>query len=69
MMGRELDGKTALLTGPASGFGAACAQALADAGADLVLADLKDPEESGTSDSWVICDVADESQVKEMVPE
>lgn len=37
-----LDGKVALVTGGASGIGAACAQALAEAGAAVVVSDIQD---------------------------
>ena len=39
-----LDGKTALVTGGASGIGAACARTLAAAGAAVVLTDVQDPK-------------------------
>jgi NAD(P)-dependent dehydrogenase (short-subunit alcohol dehydrogenase family) len=38
----SLDGKVALVTGGASGIGAACARALAEAGAAVVLTDIQD---------------------------
>jgi NAD(P)-dependent dehydrogenase (short-subunit alcohol dehydrogenase family) len=38
----SLDGKVALVTGGASGIGAACARALAEAGAAVVLTDVQD---------------------------
>ena len=38
----SLDGKVALVTGGASGIGAACAQTLAEAGASVVLTDIQD---------------------------
>ncbi|WJY69022.1 SDR family NAD(P)-dependent oxidoreductase [Corynebacterium auris] len=44
---RAFAGKRALITGAAGGIGAACAEVLAAAGADLILADLRDPEVSG----------------------
>ena len=37
----DLSGKTALVTGAAQGFGFACARRLAEAGAAVVLADLR----------------------------
>ncbi|MEV4477534.1 SDR family NAD(P)-dependent oxidoreductase [Nonomuraea salmonea] len=39
----DLTGRTALVTGGAGGLGFACARALADAGADVVLSDLESP--------------------------
>ncbi|MBB2913654.1 NAD(P)-dependent dehydrogenase (short-subunit alcohol dehydrogenase family) [Streptosporangium becharense] len=39
----DLAGRTALVTGAAGGLGLACARALADAGADLVVSDLEGP--------------------------
>jgi NAD(P)-dependent dehydrogenase (short-subunit alcohol dehydrogenase family) len=43
-MMRELDGKAALITGGARGFGRACALVLADEGADVALADIRSDE-------------------------
>jgi len=40
----ELDGKIALVTGAASGIGAACAKILAEEGADVVIAYHRDGE-------------------------
>ncbi|MET8869161.1 SDR family NAD(P)-dependent oxidoreductase [Nonomuraea sp. NPDC004580] len=39
----DLTGRTALVTGGAGGLGFACARALADAGADVVLSDIEGP--------------------------
>ncbi|XVQ87818.1 SDR family NAD(P)-dependent oxidoreductase [Microbispora siamensis] len=39
----DLSGRTALVTGGAGGLGVACARALADAGASVVLSDLEGP--------------------------
>lgn len=40
-----MEGKIALVTGAAAGIGLACAEAFARAGATVVLADIKMPEE------------------------
>jgi NAD(P)-dependent dehydrogenase (short-subunit alcohol dehydrogenase family) len=45
----RLDGKVALVTGAASGIGAACAAALAGAGAAVVLTDLQDTKGEGVA--------------------
>ncbi|MBZ4521849.1 SDR family NAD(P)-dependent oxidoreductase [Mycobacterium avium] len=72
----ELDGKTALVTGAASGIGAASARALAAAGARVVLADIDAAGADKVAESIrgaareamaVAVDVADEGQVEAMV--
>ncbi|MEV4799872.1 SDR family NAD(P)-dependent oxidoreductase [Nonomuraea sp. NPDC049421] len=45
----DLTGRTALVTGGAGGLGFACARALADAGADVVLSDLESPRLSAAA--------------------
>ncbi|HEY2179037.1 MAG TPA: SDR family NAD(P)-dependent oxidoreductase, partial [Caulobacteraceae bacterium] len=45
----RLDGKVALVTGGASGIGAACAAALAGAGAAVVLTDVQDAKGEGVA--------------------
>jgi glucose 1-dehydrogenase len=46
MSGRKLEGRVAIVTGAARGIGGASAVELAAHGADVVLADLKPPEEA-----------------------
>ncbi len=65
-----LDGRRALLTGAARGIGAACAKALAEAGAAVHVADILPPDETaqaidaaGGSSLATQCDVADASSV------
>lgn len=65
----DLNGTSALVTGGASGLGAATAQALADQGAKVVLADLDRQQDKGDAlakeigGAFVPCDVTDPEQV------
>jgi NAD(P)-dependent dehydrogenase (short-subunit alcohol dehydrogenase family) len=70
---RELAGKTAFVTGGASGIGLALGRAFAQAGMKVMLADIeadalaaavKSLEKVGPSARGVICDVADPSSVE-----
>ncbi len=71
-----LEGKGALITGGASGFGRGAAYALAEKGADLVLLDVNEDlleetakkvaEKSGRKVVPIICDVSKSDQVKAM---
>jgi NAD(P)-dependent dehydrogenase (short-subunit alcohol dehydrogenase family) len=72
----DFSGKVALITGAAAGMGLATAQAFADAGAAVVLADFR--EEAVTAEAQklvnaghralaVRCDVSDDHQVAELV--
>jgi NAD(P)-dependent dehydrogenase (short-subunit alcohol dehydrogenase family) len=54
----RLDNKTALVTGAASGIGAAIAQAYAECGARVYVADVKEPAERG---NFIHLDVASEA--------
>jgi len=69
MMEPRLDGKVAIVTGAASGIGAATAQRLASEGAAVVVADLDLTRAEtmaatlGGKALAVACDVSDESQV------
>lgn len=75
----DLSGKTCIVTGGAQGLGLAMARAVADAGADIILADINQPlaEQSAASiakDSGVracaICtDVTKEDSVNHLVEE
>lgn len=64
----QLDGHVALITGGASGIGAACARRFAAEGAALALVDVEDPtdllvelERTGTPVDFHRCDVRDEA--------
>lgn len=69
-------GRTALVTGGASGIGAACARALAAAGAHVVIAGLAEsrPEDAaaelraeGAAASGIACDVLDDGDLERAV--
>lgn len=75
-MNISFDGKVALVTGAASGLGLATAQAFAEAGAAVVLADWNEKEVQGAAEDLakkgyktlaVKCDVSDDAQVEAMV--
>jgi NAD(P)-dependent dehydrogenase (short-subunit alcohol dehydrogenase family) len=70
----DFSGKVALITGAASGMGLATAQAFADAGAAVVLADFKEEAVktaaqhlAGHKALAIRCDVSDDAQVAAMV--
>ena len=59
----DLHGRIAVVTGGASGIGAACADTLRAAGAQVVVADLKVDAAAGTH----ACDVTQEAQVQSLM--
>lgn len=70
----RLDGKTAVVTGAASGIGAATAEAMAEAGGDIVLADLSAEKgeqhaaalrERGLKANFLPIDVASDKSIAE----
>jgi NAD(P)-dependent dehydrogenase (short-subunit alcohol dehydrogenase family) len=72
----DLQGQVALLTGASSGMGLATAQAFAEAGASVVLADINEEALHSATESLaaggyqalgVVCDVSDEDQVAALV--
>ncbi len=72
----DYNGKVALVTGAASGMGLATAQAFADAGAAVVLADFREDIvkmeaekliAAGNKAVAIRCDVSDDAQIKAMV--
>jgi NAD(P)-dependent dehydrogenase (short-subunit alcohol dehydrogenase family) len=75
-MNISFEGKVALVTGASSGMGLATAQAFAEAGAAVVLADIQEDAvraaarelaSAGHKALAVGCDVSDDAQVAEMV--
>ena len=67
----NLKGKVSIITGAASGIGAACARAFADAGARVVIADINEAAASAVADEIgglaVACNVAIADEVDELV--
>jgi NAD(P)-dependent dehydrogenase (short-subunit alcohol dehydrogenase family) len=72
----DFSGKVALVTGAASGMGLATAQAFAEAGAAVVLADFREDAVKAAAEKLVAtghkalavrCDVSDDAQVAVMV--
>jgi len=73
---KTMEGKVALVTGAASGLGLATARAFAEAGAAVALADwdkkgvqtaAEELAAEGYQTQAIVCDVADDKQVEEMV--
>ncbi|MFX1556462.1 MAG: SDR family NAD(P)-dependent oxidoreductase, partial [Promethearchaeota archaeon] len=77
MMDKFLEGKGALITGGASGFGRGVAYAYAERGADLVLVDVNEEllietsknveKKTGKKVISIVCDVSNSDQVEAMV--
>ena len=73
----RLDGDVALVTGAAGGIGSALAEAMAESGADVAVADIDDEGVHAVADRLaaeteaavepVVADVSDEAEVEEMV--
>jgi NAD(P)-dependent dehydrogenase (short-subunit alcohol dehydrogenase family) len=69
----NLEGKVAVITGAASGIGAACARAFAKTGARVVATDINSDGVASIADEvgglGIACDIADEAAVRELVGE
>ena len=71
-MTQQFQGRTAIVTGAAQGIGLAVARRLAEAGANVVIADIDGDAAKAVADQLpraiaVACDVRDEEQVKALV--
>jgi NAD(P)-dependent dehydrogenase (short-subunit alcohol dehydrogenase family) len=66
-MTQPLEGRRILVTGGATGIGAAAVQVLSDAGAAVVATYHQTPPPERAGVSWVQCDVRDSSEVDAMV--
>ncbi len=72
-MGNRLEGKTAVITGAASGIGAATTRLFVDQGCKVVMGDLQDTEgqaladELGEATIYMHCDVTREDDVAALV--
>ena len=62
----QYEGKRVIVTGAASGMGAATAQILVDLGAEVHAIDIKKPEVTGLA-SFSQCDLRDPAQIDETV--
>lgn len=69
----DLHGRVAIITGAASGIGAACARSFAQLGARVVVADVNADGAAAVADEVkglaIACDVSDESAVNALVAE
>lgn len=63
----SLEGKTAIVTGGASGIGSAVVDRFIAAGATVVIADRRDPSPASGAPEHISTDVADETQVAALV--
>jgi 3-oxoacyl-[acyl-carrier protein] reductase len=66
-MTQPLDGRRILVTGAATGIGAAAVQVLREAGADVVATYHQTPPPDRAGVSWVQCDARDAGAVDDMV--
>ena len=68
-MGERLAGRTALVTGAASGIGAACATRFAAEGAGVAGLDVADQPAGSPATGWWQVDVRDERAVEQAITE